>query len=156
VSQHPEVTFRVADAISLDGLVVLVQEFYAYAEIPFDPSVVRRALDELLADTRLGTVWIMERESEAIGYAVLAFGFSVEQGGRDAILDELYVREAYRGKGVGRRLLRLVEETCRDQGVKALHLEVDETDERAQRFYANAGFRSRLADARNYLMTKRL
>ena len=156
MSQPVRPICQIIDGGSIDRLLVLMEEFYAYASIPFDPGAARRALAELLATSSLGLVWIVESESEPIGYAVLAFGFSLELGGRDAILDELYVREPYRGKGVGRAVLRIVEEACRDRGVRALHLEVDETDERAQTFYASAGFRSRLMDAHNYLMTKRL
>jgi GNAT superfamily N-acetyltransferase len=156
VSQPPDLVFRVADRSLVDRLLVLMAEFYAYGDISYDETVARAALQELLADPRLGAVWLVEQGEESVGYAVLAFGFSLELGGRDAILDELYVRERHRGIGVGRRTLAVVEAGCRERGIRALHLEVDETDERAQRFYAKAGFRSRLVDARNYLMTKRL
>ncbi len=156
MSQPVSATCRAADGRSIERLLELMEEFYAYGSIAFDPIVARRALGELLATPSLGTVWIIESDAETIGYAVVAFGFSLELGGRDAILDELYVRESYRGKGVGRTVLRVAEDACRDRGIGALHLEVDETDERAQRFYASAGYRSRLSDAHNYLMTKRL
>jgi GNAT superfamily N-acetyltransferase len=156
VSQRVAAACRVADGDSTELLLVLMEEFYAYGAIAYDPAVARRALAELLATPSLGVVWLVESESQPIGYAVVAFGFSLELGGRDAILDELYVREPYRGKGVGRSVLCVVEETCRERGVRALHVEVDETDERAQGFYASAGFRSRLADAHNFLTTKRL
>jgi GNAT superfamily N-acetyltransferase len=147
---------RAADGRSIERLLELMEEFYAYGSISFDPAVARRALGELLATPSLGIVWTVESDAETIGYAVVAFGFSLELGGRDAILDELYLREPYRGKGVGRSVLRVVEDACREHGIGALHLEVDETDERARGFYASAGFRSRLADAHIFLMTKRL
>lgn len=156
MSQHPDITFRVAGPEAADRLVEMMIEFYEYGSIRFDRPVAEAALRQLLEDPRLGFVWLFERGGAPIGYAVLAFGFSLELGGRDAILDELYVREPDRGAGIGRRALEVVEAACREHRVRALHLEVDETDERAQRFYAKAGYRSRLADARNYLMTKRL
>jgi len=156
VSQQPEIDFHVVGPEGIDGILEMMAEFYDYAHIRYDPAVAPAALAELLGDPRLGIVWRIERSGAAIGYAAVAFGFSLELGGRDAILDELYVRQAFRGIGVGRRALEVVEAGCRERGVVVLHLEVDETDERAQRFYANAGYRSRLADTRNYLMTKRL
>ena len=156
MSQHPDITFRVAGGEDLERILELVVEFHEYGEIRVEPAVARAALAEILGDLRLGIVWLIERGGTPVGYGVVAFGFSLEQGGRDAILDELYVREAHRGAGIGSRALAVVEQACRERGIRALHLEVDETDERAQGFYAKAGYRSRLADTRNYLMTKRL
>ena len=156
MSQPAAPRFRIADEASIETLLVLIREFHAYASISTAPDVTRRALGELLAAPALGTVWLVEDGPVAIGYAVLAYGFSLELGGRDAILDELYVREAYRARGVGRAALAVVEKECRARGVRALHVEVDESDARAQGFYAGAGFRSRLADAHNFLMTKRV
>ncbi len=38
-------------------------------------------------------------DGTAAGYAALTFGFSLEVGGRDAFIDELFLIEAARGKG---------------------------------------------------------
>jgi ribosomal protein S18 acetylase RimI-like enzyme len=84
------------------------------------------------------------------GYLVLTFGFSLEFGGRDALIDELYVRENFRGRGLGRASLVLAAEVCREEGIRALHLEVDRVNTRAQGVYRQAGFR----DHDRYLLTK--
>jgi GNAT superfamily N-acetyltransferase len=41
----------------------------------------------------------------AVGYIVLTFGYSLEYLGRDAFIDEFYLRESYRGRRWGRRTL---------------------------------------------------
>ena len=156
MSQQGELVFRVAGPAEAERILEMMVEFYAYGDLRFDPPVAEAALRELLGNPSLGIVWMIERDGTSVGYAAVAFGFSLELGGRDAILDELYVRELDRGVGIGRRMLDVVESACRERGVRSLHLEVDETDERAQRFYAKAGYRSRLVDIRSYLMMKRL
>jgi len=89
-------------------------------------------------------------DAELAGYLVLTFGYSLEFHGRDALVDELYVREAYRGRGAGTLSLAFVEEICRTEGIRALHLEVDRGNERARRLYHRAGYE----DHDRYLLTR--
>ena len=70
--------------------------------------------------------------------------------GRGAWVDELYVREAWRGQGLGRASLAFAEELGRRAGIKALRLEVDRGNARAQRLYRAAGFQ----DHDRFLLTK--
>ena len=86
------------------------------------------------------------------GYLVVCFGWSLEFQGRDAFVDELYVREAFRGQGLGTRALEVAADLCRASGVRALHLEVERRNTRAQDVYRRAGF----VDREYYLMTRRL
>ena len=65
------------------------------------------------------------RERLAIGYLVLTIGYSLERGGRDAFIDELYVRAERRGRGLGALAVATAEAAARRLGVRAVHLEVD-------------------------------
>ncbi len=47
--------------------------------------------------------------AEAAGYALLSFAYSNEAGGMVAIIDEIYIREAYRGRGLASQVLTFVE-----------------------------------------------
>jgi ribosomal protein S18 acetylase RimI-like enzyme len=70
--------------------------------------------------------------------------------GRDAFIDEIYIRESHRGKGIGAKVIKFVEETCRSLEVQALHLEVERANTRAQAFYRKIGFQGH----NRYLLTK--
>ena len=94
-----------------------------------------------LRDGALGSVYLIRSGEDVAGYVVLTFGFSLEFYGRDALVDELYLREEFRGKGLGRTALQFVEGVCREEGIKALHLEVDRVNTRAQGVYRAAGYR---------------
>ncbi|MDQ3686995.1 MAG: GNAT family N-acetyltransferase [Acidobacteriota bacterium] len=133
-----------------DILIVLMREFYAVEHLTFDEGVARAALRQILHHSSLGSVYLIRSDEDVAGYVVLTFGFSLEFHGRDALVDELYLREEFRGKGLGRAALEFVEEVCREEGVKALHLEVDRVNTRAQEVYRAAGYR----DHDRYLLTK--
>jgi GNAT superfamily N-acetyltransferase len=142
--------FTLARASDAELLVELMGEFYACEHLEFEARAARAALEQILRDRRFGVVHLIRVGEEAAGYFVLTFGFSLEFGGRDAFVDELYLREKFRGHGLGKASLELAVEVCRAEGIRALHLEVDRVNTRAQGVYRRAGFR----DHDRYLLTK--
>ncbi|RJP79929.1 MAG: GNAT family N-acetyltransferase [Candidatus Zixiibacteriota bacterium] len=146
-----EASFRPADESDIDRLTAFIQAFYAEdGDIPFVEAEVRRAVAELIGNPDLGAVWIIEAAGQAAGYLVVTLGYSLEFHGRDAFLDELYLRPEYRGRDWGARAIQFAEGVCRRRGVRAVHLEVDEDRPRLQEYYRRAGYRAH----RRRLMTK--
>lgn len=143
-------SFIAAGADNEDVLITLMREFYAVEHLTFDEGVARAALRQVLRDGAFGSVYLIRSGEDVAGYVVLTFGFSLEFHGRDALVDELYLRERFRGKGLGRAALEFVEGVCRAEGIKAVHLEVDRVNTRAQEVYRKAGYR----DHDRYLLTK--
>lgn len=145
-----DATFRPAEVSDFSVLLPMIRALCELDGTPFDERAAGRALAQIIADESLGRVWLIELGNERAGYLVLTFGFSLEFGGRDAFIDELYVREEFRGRGLGRRAIELAERACRERGVGALHLEVERANTTAQELYRRSGFR----DHDRYLMTK--
>jgi len=136
-----EIELRRAGADDRDLLLALVRGLYECEHIPFDEERAERALGGLLADPSLGGVWMIERTGAGpIGYAVLTLGYSLEFGGRFALLDELFIREEHRGAGAGRQALARIEQICRGLGLAAVRLEVDRTNRVARELYRKVGF----------------
>jgi GNAT superfamily N-acetyltransferase len=77
-------------------------------------------------------------------------GYSLELLGRDAFVDEFYLREKYRGRGWGRRAMAFVEDAAHSLGVNSIHLEVTRPNTMAQQIYRKLGFENR----EHHLMTK--
>jgi ribosomal protein S18 acetylase RimI-like enzyme len=142
--------FTVANASDVDQLVELMREFYAFDHIAFDEAAARGALGQILNDRRFGVIHLIGVSAETAGYLVLTFGFSLEFHGRDAFVDELYLREDFRGQGIGKASIEFAAGVCREEGIAALHLEVERGNERALGLYRRAGFR----DHDRYLLTK--
>jgi ribosomal protein S18 acetylase RimI-like enzyme len=87
-----------------------------------------------------------------IGYLVLTLGYSIEHGGRDGFIDDLYLVPKARGGGRGRRVLAFALAEAAALGIQTLHLEVEIDNERARRVYRAAGF----VENNRRLMSKRL
>jgi ribosomal protein S18 acetylase RimI-like enzyme len=84
------------------------------------------------------------------GYFALTICYSLEFHGRFGLLDELYLREAFRRQKLGKAVVAFAEELCKKAGIRALRLEVGRGNQPAQSLYRTAGFE---VDERN-LMTK--
>src|SRR5689334_8024387 len=110
-------------------LLALISEFYTVDQHEFDLDRVARGLDPLLVDDANGQVWL----ADAGGYAVVTWGWSLESGGREALLDEIYVRE--RGRGVGRALLDHALTAAATAGASRMFLETEAHNERVRSFY---------------------
>jgi GNAT superfamily N-acetyltransferase len=145
-----EPSFRVAGPADADVLIEMMRDFNAHERIAFDEAEVRAVLALLFANEEYGFACLVVLDGEVAGYVVIAFGFSVEFRGRDAFVDELFVKDEVRGRGLGGAALRFAEGVCRGRGVRALHLEVERQNTGAQAVYRRAGF----VDHDRYLLTK--
>ncbi|MGE5353667.1 MAG: GNAT family N-acetyltransferase [Acidobacteriota bacterium] len=134
----------------LELLISLMQEFYKIEHLEFDPHFQRRALKEILGNSDFGAVHIIYAGPEVAGYVVVTNCYSLEFHGRFVLVDELYLRESYRGMGIARSAMEKIEDLCLERGVHAIRLEVAKTNVRAQKVYLKAGFKAEERD----LMTK--
>jgi GNAT superfamily N-acetyltransferase len=147
-----KITFKIAERADIETLLEFMRGYYEFDHLPFDEQVARAALTKFVGDESLGRIWLIAYEGEAVGYLVLTLGYSLEYGGCDAFVDEVYIRESHRGRGIGQRTLTFAEDACRSLGVRALHLEVERANTNAHGLYRKAGF----IDHDRYLMTKRI
>jgi ribosomal protein S18 acetylase RimI-like enzyme len=130
----------------------MMHEYYAFDGHPYDKCKARKALLALLREPSFGRTWTICAGDAPVGYLVLTFGYSLEFLGRDAFLDEFFLRPSHRGLGWGRQALDFAETEARAHGVQAIHLEVVRSNETAHSFYRKAGFR----DRGHYLLSKRI
>ncbi len=120
--------------------------------LPPDPDTLRAALVPLLEGSPHGAVYIVGPVRAPIGYAVVCFGWSLEFGGLDGFLDEIYIRPGVRGRGIGSEILNSLPKALAGAGLKALHLEVRRDNEKARALYAKLHFEPR---EQYMLMTRR-
>ena len=131
---------RKASPNDLGQLVDLMAEFYAEAGYPLNRTLAADAFAAVISDERLGYVWLIQAGGADAGYVVVTLTFSMEYGGRSAFVDDLYIRAAFRGRGVGTRILTEVRGFCLGLGVRAMHLEVGRDNAAAQTVYRKIGF----------------
>lgn len=82
-------------------------------------------------------IYILEYNGEIAGYSAIANTFTTEGGGKTVWLDELYIREKYRGRGLGSELIDRLKS---DGTVKRIRLEITPENEKAKRLYKSKGF----------------
>ncbi len=81
--------------------------------------------------------YILEHNGSIQGYAMLAKSFSTEFGKPCIWVEDIYVKEEYRGLGIGKRFLNYVREKYPDS---LIHLEVEAENERAVSLYKKCGY----------------
>lgn len=137
----------------LDRLLPLVAAFHREEDITQDAATREAALRPLLEGSPHGAAYLIGPKRAPIGYVVVTFTWSVEFGGLDALIDELFVRPGVRGRGIGTEVLLSLAPALSGAGIQALHLEVDRDNDKARRLYQKAGF---FARDRYVLMTRTL
>ena len=120
-------------------LVALMREFYAESEFVLDSQWATDSFYALLSDDSKGAVWIVFHDSDPAAYVVLTLRHSMEYGGQDGFVDDLYVRPDHRRQGLGRAALKALFAECEQHGVRALHVEVGRDNAPAEALYKSLG-----------------
>jgi len=124
----------------LEALTGLARAYYAYDRHDWDAPVIRAALQQLCDGTPYARCFFILLDGQRIGYVSASYGFSIEVGGLDFFLDEFFLEEAWRGRGLGRQALALIEAEVRQLGGRRLCLEAELHNPRAAQLYATSGY----------------
>lgn len=121
-------------------LVGLMAEFYAEGGYDLNHTAAAGAFLAVIADERLGYVWIIQTDHQDVGHLVLTLRYAMEYGGLIACLDDLYVKPDWRNKGLSTAALVEVRNFCHKAGLRALTVEVGHKNGPAQAVYRRVGF----------------
>ena len=133
-------------------LLQMMESFNALEQYNFDRETAEKNVDEFTSQKSLGRCYLIKRQKENIGYLILTFGYSFEYHGKDAFIDELFLVEGQRNRGIGKMAMNFLEKEAAKLQVKAIHLEVEARNLHARQLYLKQGY---VANSRT-LLTKRL
>jgi ribosomal protein S18 acetylase RimI-like enzyme len=142
--------FYVAGTDDIDTILQLQKDFYAIDQYDFNPETAREALLVFIKNANYGKLWLILLNGKVAGYLALTLGYSFEFKGRDAFLDELYLKPEFRGKQLGAKAVDFAAEQAKTMGVKAIHLEVEQHNTAGLSLYRRYGFQ----DHNRMLMTR--
>lgn len=133
-------TFQLLTSSKIETITSMMQDFYAIDNYPIDNEVSKNLFQEFISDEKLGQAYLIyhsdeEKTAQVVGYVILTYIFSFEYQGRIAFLDELYIKESSRGKGIGKQALDFVKEQASLTNVKLIYLELENHNENAQKLY---------------------
>ena len=134
------IQFKPLTIADIETIVTMMQEFYAIDNYPIDIVVSKALFEEFIKHENLGKSWLIVSDNELIGYIILTFVFSFEYHGKIAFLDELYLTEKVRGKGIGGKTLEFIQSESHKLSLKLIYLEVEMHNEKAQKLYLTQGF----------------
>ena len=118
----------------------LIQELADFERLAHEVS----ATPELLAASLFGPepaaeVVIAQLDGQTAGFALFFRNFSTFLGRSGLYLEDLYVRERYRGQGIGRALLEHLNGLARERGYGRMEWSVLDWNARAIGFYQSLG-----------------
>jgi len=124
----------------LERLSALVATHHGDSDLP--PATRDQALKDLLGGNVQGAAYLIGMRRAPVGYVVVSFGFSVRHGGQDATIDDLFIREKLRGRGMGSEVLISLAKALANGGIKAIHLRGWRNDPQSHARLARIGFRA--------------
>ncbi|MFV8391758.1 GNAT family N-acetyltransferase [Flavobacterium sp. LB2P6] len=129
------IQFKPLAISDIETIVSMMQEFYAIDNYPIDIEVSKALFQEFISNENLGQSWLIVSDTEIVGYIILTFVFSFEYQGKIAFLDELYLTEETRGKGIGSKALKFILNESPKLSLELVYLEVEQHNEKAQKLY---------------------
>lgn len=126
-----------------DGPVVLpmVNDFYHSDAVDHavDPAVLERSfLDAASPGEPLLRGLLIQWEGAPAGYLYITQCYSAEVGGRCVLLDEVYLKPEFRGRGLGSEILAWLEREY--PAARRFRLEVTRANQGAARLYQKSGY----------------
>ena len=127
---------------ALPRLEPMVADCHAEMGMASDAEHRAAALRPLLDGSPYGALYLIGPERSPVGYLAVTFSWSLEFGGLEAMLDEIWIRPAVRGRGMAGDALDALIGALGPTGVTAISLEA-ERGSTAERLYARQGFEAR-------------
>lgn len=147
-------TFKPSEITDISTITQMMQDFYAIDNYPMDVEVAKNLFHEFISNENLGKSWLIYYENEIVGYIILTFIFSFEYGGKIAFVDELFIKETARGKGIGKEAIQFIQREVPKLSLKLLYLEVEPHNENAQKLYLAHDFEFHNRKLMKYKVTK--
>lgn len=119
----------------LSDLLALIQEL---AEFEQSPDSVINTVERMIDEWNHFNFILAKNGGETLGMAVYFFSYSTWVG-KSLYLDDLYVKEEYRGQGIGRKLLDHVLKLGWKEKCRRVRWQVLDWNESAIDFYEKIG-----------------
>ena len=139
-------TIRQANRQDMPAIAAMAGEFHALlasidnSDPTFDIESTALKLERSgFGSKPLFSSLIAEIDGKPIGYAIYNIGFWAESLAGMVLLTDLFVRQAWRSRGVGRRLMDRLAAIGKDEGCEMIMWTVWTRNEAAKRFYEQLG-----------------
>ncbi|MBM6594547.1 GNAT family N-acetyltransferase [Microvirga pudoricolor] len=133
-------TIRPAEPADAALVFALIGELAEYERLAHEVDATQADIAEALFGARPRVfAEIAEWEGEPAGFALWFYNFSTFRGRHGIYLEDLFVRPAFRSKGIGKALLKHLAGRCIRENLPRLEWWVLDWNEPALRFYRALG-----------------
>jgi ribosomal protein S18 acetylase RimI-like enzyme len=121
----------------LDALLPLMRGYCDFYEVSPSDAALRALALTLIEHPDTSGVQLIARDNDdsAIGFATIFWSYSTLAARAIGVMNDLYVTEAARGKGIGAELIRACKAECAARGVEIMEWETAPENTRAQSLY---------------------
>lgn len=134
------VNIRPARLADLESLVELLQMLFELEQdFEGNPSRQQQGL-RMMLDNPNGCVMVAQGDGQVIGMCSGQLLISTAEGGPALLVEDVVVREPWRGRGVGRLLMEAISAWAQDKKVNRLQLLADRNNTAALEFYRCLGW----------------
>ena len=122
-----------------DTVLEMMRVFYTSPAVFTDGSeeIFLSDIENCINDNPYLEGYIIENSKEIQGYAMVAKSFSTEFGKSCIWIEDIYIKDGYRGTGLGKMLMDFITKKYTDC---IFRLEVEEENKRAVKLYEKCGF----------------
>ncbi|MCD9045295.1 GNAT family N-acetyltransferase [Luteimonas sp. MHLX1A] len=133
-------SLRPATRADVGLLLAFIHELGDFERLAHEVVVDEAVLaDSLFGARPAAEAVIAEVDGEAAGFALFFHNFSTFHGRRGLYLEDLYVRPAFRARGIGRQLMRHLARTAVERGCARFEWSVLDWNTDAIAFYRELG-----------------
>jgi GNAT superfamily N-acetyltransferase len=129
-----------ASISDLDQLVRLFEAYRNFYGMPPDNHSAREFLRERILKNESEIFIAIDSDEKQAGFVQLYPVFSSTRMKRLWLLNDLFVDESYRGKGVSKLLLERAKQLCRETNACAMLLETAKSNVTGNALYPRSGF----------------
>jgi len=119
----------------------MAETFYSSKAVAHnvDRQILETVFDTVIKKSPLIRALIIEDNEMPVGFALVSFSFATEIGGLVVLLEDLYISETCRGKGLGSQFMHFLEQEY--PSAKRFRLEVTKENQKAIDLYRKLGYK---------------
>ena len=131
--------FRMMERSDKDEVLKMMRVFYSSPAVSTNGSekIFNNDIDACLSDDPYVEGYVIVDSEMIIGYVMVAKSYSTEFGKRCIWIEDIYIKDDYRGLGIGNATLNFIRNKYTDA---LLRLEVEVDNEHALALYKKCGF----------------
>jgi GNAT superfamily N-acetyltransferase len=134
-------TIRRAGPEDMPALIGLFRGFMADQRVPSPPDAdLAAAIMPVFSDPHAEVLIAEDGDGTPLAYTHLRYYYSVWTAAPECFIEDLFVVESHRDRGVGRRVLAAVFERARARGCHRARLDTNEQNHRGVHLYESLGF----------------